>query len=83
MKEKEKVRNPNRKREKETGIFSMIGFDTAASSFLTLLIKKSYREKLKAKLKSFQLCNKKFKTILSRKFCQVTHLRDLKSFVGR
>ena len=31
-------------REKETGISSMIGFDTATSSFLTLLINKSYRK---------------------------------------
>ena len=42
--EKEKERNPNRNREKETGISSMIGFDTATSSFSTLLINKSYRK---------------------------------------
>ena len=47
MNEKEKERNPNREGEKETGISSMIGFDTATSSFLTLLITKSYRKKLK------------------------------------
>ena len=40
-----------REREKETGISSMIGFDTASSSFLTLLINKSYRKKLKGKIK--------------------------------
>ena len=45
MIEKEKERNLNRKREKETEIFSMIGFDTATSIFLTLLINKSYRKK--------------------------------------
>ena len=38
MNEKEKEINPNRKREKETGISSMIGFDTATSGFLILLI---------------------------------------------
>ena len=83
MKEEEKERNPNGKREKETGLYSMIGFDTATSSFLTLLINKSYRKKLKAKLKNFQLRNKKSKPFLSRKFCQVIDLRDLKSFVGQ
>ena len=37
----------------------MIAFDTATSSFLNLLINKSYRKKLtKAKIKSFQLRNK-------------------------
>ena len=51
MNEKEKERNPNQEGEKETGISSMIGFDNATSSFLTLLINKSYRKKLK-KVKS-------------------------------
>ena len=32
-------------RERKTGISSMIGFDTATSSFLTLLINKPYRKK--------------------------------------
>ena len=41
MNEKEKERNPNRKREKGTGISYMNRFDTATSSFLTLLINKS------------------------------------------
>ena len=58
MNEKEKERNPNRKREKETVISSMIGFDTATSSFPTLLIYKSYRKKWKAK---FNFAIKKFK----------------------
>ena len=65
----------------------MIGLDTATSSFQTLLINKSYRKKTeeaKIKKKCFQLRNKKVQNqILSRKFCQVTHLRDLKSFVGQ
>ena len=39
-----KERNPNGKRENETGISSMIGFDTATSSFLTLLTNISYRK---------------------------------------
>ena len=52
MNEKEKERNPNQEREKETGLSPIIGFDTATSSFLTLLIIKSYRKKLKkSKLK--------------------------------
>ena len=46
-----KEKNSNRTRENETGISSMIGFDNATSSFLTLLIKKSYRKLKKAKLK--------------------------------
>ena len=37
----------------------MIGFDTATSSFLILLINKSYRKLKKAKLKSFELRKKK------------------------
>ena len=41
---KEKERNLNRNREKETVISSMFGFDTATSSFLTLLVNKSYRK---------------------------------------
>ena len=45
MNEKEKERNPNRQREKDKGIFSMISFDSAASSFLALLIKKNHIEK--------------------------------------
>ena len=44
----------------------MIEFDTA-TSFLTLLINKSYRKKLEVKLKGFQLHNKKIKTIFASK----------------
>ena len=41
-------------REKEIGIFFMIGFDSATSSFLALLVNKSYRKKQKkAILKKF------------------------------
>ena len=53
MNVKEKERKPNRKRERErererkTGISSMIGFDTATSSFLNLLINILYRKKMK------------------------------------
>ena len=35
----------------------MIGFDTAISSFLTMLINKSHKKLKKAKPKKFQLCN--------------------------
>ena len=62
MNEKEKGKNPHRKREKETGISSMIGFDNETSSFLTLLINKAYRKLKKGKLESFELRNK-IKTI--------------------
>ena len=69
----------------------MMGFDSscnfdATSSFLALLVNKSYREKLKrAKVKtSFQPRSKKVQNnFSSRKFCQITHLKDLKSFVGQ
>ena len=42
--EKEKEGNHKRQREKEIGIFSMIGFDSATSSFLALLVNNSYRK---------------------------------------
>ena len=40
---------PNREREQEgeLGMFSMMGFDSATSIFLALLVKKSYSKKLK------------------------------------
>ena len=43
--EQEKEKNPNRKRE--IGIFSMVGFDSATSSFLALLVIISYRKNRK------------------------------------
>ena len=51
MNEEKKERNPNRKREKETGISSMVGFDTANSSFLTLLIINHKEKTEKGKIK--------------------------------
>ena len=45
MKEKKRERNPNRQREKEIGIFSMMGFDSGSSSFLALLANKAKTEK--------------------------------------
>ena len=54
-----------KEREREIGIFSMIGFDSETSSFLALLVNKSYRKKLtKAKFKKhFKFAVKKFKTV--------------------
>ena len=77
MNEKDE-RNPNRKRDKEAGISSLIGFDSATSSFLTSLINKSKKKLKKAKLKkSFELRNKKNKNSF--------YLKSpvLKSFVGQ
>ena len=52
---KETRTNRERERERETGIFSMMGFDNATSSFLALLVNKSYSKLKKEKLKtSFQ-----------------------------
>ena len=60
MNEKEKKTNQNRQREKEIGIFFMMGFDSATSSFLALLVNKSYRKKQKkAILKKFSTSHKK------------------------
>ena len=39
----------------------MLGFDTATSTFLTLLIKKTYRKNMKKAKKKFELCNIKSK----------------------
>ena len=36
-------RERERERERELGTFSMLGFDSATSSFLTLLLTKSYK----------------------------------------
>ena len=65
IKRKQKRRKENlTDRESEIGIFSMLSFDFASSSFLALLVNKSYRKKLiKAKLKVFYFAVKKFKTI--------------------
>ena len=73
-------RERERERARETGIFSMMGFDSA-TSFLALLVNKSYRKRQK----SFHLRSKKKiqNHFLSRKFCKVTDLGDLKSFVGQ
>ena len=65
--------------ENERGIFSMMGFDAATSSFLALLVDKSKRLK-NAKLTNSQ---QKVKEFLPQKFCQVTHLQGLKGFVGQ
>ena len=43
---KETLTDRERERERELGIFSMIGFDSATSTFLFLLVK---RQNLKAK----------------------------------
>ena len=52
------------KREKQTGISSIIGFDNATSSFLTLLINRSYKKLKKAKSKGvFMFSIKKVRTI--------------------
>ena len=39
------------KRERERGIFPMMGFDYATSSFLALLVNKSYRKNKESKIK--------------------------------
>ena len=91
-KEKKKERNPNqerereREREKEIGIFTLMDFDSGASSFLALLMNKSFKKlekaKLKAKVSDFAV-KKVQKHFFSRMFCQVTHLQDKKRFAGR
>ena len=60
-----------------------MGFDSATSSFLALLVNNSHRKLKKAKLKTevFNFAVENY--FLSRKFCKVTYLRDLKSFVGQ
>ena len=96
QKNREREREIKREREREgkkplpterteIEIFSMMGFDSVTFSFLALLVNKSHKKLIKAKFKkSFQLRNKKSQNhFLSQKFCQVTHLRDLKSFVGQ
>ena len=50
--ERERDRERERKREK-IGIFSMMGFDSATSSFLDLLVHKSYKKTEKGKIKKF------------------------------
>ena len=61
-------------------------FDYQTFTFLALSVNESYRKKLKkAKffLKKFSTSQlKSLKPFLSRKFCQVTHLRDLKFFLA-
>ena len=75
MNEKEKQRNSTdreRERETEIGVFSMMKFDPATSSFLALLVNKSLEKKLeKAKIKKVSTSQQK-NYFLSRKFCQVT-----------
>ena len=55
----------------------MMGFDSATSSFLALLLNKSYRtEKRKIINENFTHRSKKVQNqFLSPKFCQVTHLK--------
>ena len=76
-----------RERERERGIFSMTGFDSASSSFLALLVIKSYKKKLKSakferKISRFQR-GKNVQTCLFLEFCNVTHLQDIKRFIGQ
>ena len=65
----------------------MMGFDNATSSFLALLVNKSYSKLKKEKLKTKVFNTKSFKKVqnnlLSLNFCQVTHLQDLKNVVGQ
>ena len=63
----------------------MMGLDSATSSFLALLVNNIEKsQKGKIKNKTFQLRIKKVQNhYLSRKFCQVTHLQDLRIFVGQ
>ena len=64
IKREREGKEPQPKEKKDTGISSLIRFDTATFSILTLLINKSYRKKLKkAKLKRFELRNQKIQTI--------------------
>ena len=79
MKEKE-WKKSNRQREREIGIFCMMVFVSATSSFLALLVDRSYRKKkpkkanVKTKVFNFTL-NKVEDHFLSRKLCQVAHLQ--------
>ena len=89
MSEKEKERNASQHREseRELRIFSMMRFDSTTSSFLNLLVFKSYRKKTEStkfqrKVSTFR-SYKLFKHFLALDFCQVPHLQDLKSFVGQ
>ena len=48
MNEKDKERNPNQQRERQRARnISMMGFDSASSSFPAKLVIQSYRKKLK------------------------------------
>ena len=78
----------DRERERDRiGIFSMMAFNLATFSFLDLLVKKIIQKKMdkyKIKNKSFQIRSKKIPhDFLSKKFDHVTHLQDLKCFVGQ
>ena len=72
-------------RERELGINSMMTFDSASSSFLALLVIKSKNESAKFKRKFFHISHWKNaqNRFLSLEFCHVTHLQDMKSFVGQ
>ena len=59
-----------------------MGFDSATSSFLALLVNKSVKKTEKGKIKR-KVFNFAIQKILSRNFFQETHLRDLKSLVGQ
>ena len=90
MRKRRKKTQPDRNRE--LGIFSMMRFDSAISSFLVLLVIKSYREnpnsaKTIKEVSKFR-CVDVQNHILSLEFDHVTHMQDLKcktyaSFVGQ
>ena len=84
MSEKQTNASQHRQSGRELAIFSMMRFDSTFSSFLNLLVTKSYRKKTESakfqrKVSTF-LKENVYKDFLSLFFCHVTHLQDLKSF---
>ena len=64
-------------------MLSMMGVHYAISSFVALLVNKSLKKTERGKIKKLSTLQKKNQNhFWSRKYCQVTNLRDLKSFVG-
>ena len=73
--------------EEELGIFSMMRFDSTTSSFLVLLVIKTYRKQkcanFKRKVSRFRSQNNNQNHFPSLEFCHVTHRQDLKVSLAR
>ena len=80
VKEKNKKETPSNT-ERELGVFSMTSFDNTTSSFLALLVTKSYKLKVQNSEEKFP--HNAVKKFFDSGFCHVTHLQDIKNFVGQ